>query len=182
MRIPSMVPENSKIGSCFQQVRRWWGGDSGMKVSNAKHREFLETALVSGQLLAITIPLLCHTEPALHTSKSLASNKILFLSKLIFGEDLSGVKSFTNQMNAIHLDARSLFPQRIKWQSEKQCEGLEPRNNEHDEVEGYFSMLHTSCLHLYQKYLQPIFFRSIEYILYTLQPHKHSPKYRYRRC
>lgn len=135
-----------------------------------------------GSFWLLIIPLLCHREPALHTSKSLAGNKILFLSKLIFGEDPTGVKSFTNQMNAIHLDARSLFPQRIKWQSERQCEGLEPRNNEHDKVEGYFSILRTSCLYLYQRYLQPILFHSIEYILNTLQPHKHSPRYRYRRC
>lgn len=142
----------------------------------------LRPLLFLGSFWLLTNPLLCHTEPALHKSKSLADNKILFLSKLIFGEDPTGVKSFTNQTNAIHLDARSLFPQRIKWQSEKQCEGLEPRNNEHDEVEGYFYILHTSCLHLYQRYLQPIFFHFIEYILYTLQPHKHSPRYRYGRC
>lgn len=84
-----------------------------MKVSNAKHREFLETILFLGRLWLLTVPLLCHTEPALHTSKGSAGNKILFLS--IFGEDPTALKNFTNQMNAIHLDAKSLFPHRMKW-------------------------------------------------------------------
>lgn len=143
----------AKLVACFCQVRRRWGGDGGINVSNPKLREFLRTALISGLLLAITTPLLCHKEPALQTSKGLAEvtrhgNKILSLSKLIFGEDPTGFKNLANQMKATHLAARSWFPHGVNWQSKKQHKELEPRKNGCCEAEGYLVILHTYGVYL----------------------------------
>ena len=63
-------------------------------------------------------------QPALQRRKVLAEitchgNKILVLSKLVFGKDPNGITDFTNQIEDIPLAVRSLFPRGMKWLSKK---------------------------------------------------------------
>lgn len=99
-----------------QLVTSFWQGRRE-EISNTQWRGFLRTIPVPGPLLSPF--LLCvRAQSAMQISKVLAEimchdNKILSLSKLVFGEDPNGINELLK--SNMPLAIRSLFPYRMKW-------------------------------------------------------------------